>query len=268
MSTAILTRQADTYVDTAYSEFRDRQKELFAITLIDIQEHGNGRLTGTGHDRLTYQLKNQSRARYVPLNEWLCYEIAEAVGIPVPVKKIVEVPARGLLFGSRHLATHTHNGGIRLPETDFRALGTGVPLWRILALDWFYGNWDRHFKNLVFYECSGIRCVQAVDYEHGLLSHQMRLSDPFKGKHETSTGQTAKTLNGVWPLRQCESAVIDVLDRLGKVTAAHVEAWIQSAPQEWAPRDIVEPCIHWWSTSAPAARIERIKAALRHGEFV
>jgi hypothetical protein len=269
MTTTTLKRHAGSNVDHAYVEFRDRQKELFSITLFDIKEHGNGRLTGTGHDRLTYQLKNQSRGRFVPLNEWLCYEIAEAVGIPVPVKKIVEVPARGLMFGSRHLATHTHGGGIRLPDADFRALGSGTPLWRILALDWFLGNWDRHYANLVFYECAGARCVQAVDYEKGLLSYeQMRLSDPAKAKHDTSTSQTARTLNGVWPWQASMPDIFDVLDRLGNVTAAHVEAWIQSAPQEWAPRDIVEPCVHWWLSSAPTARVERIKAALQHGEFV
>ena len=242
---------------------------MFSLEMREVKQLGGGRLVGTGHDELTYQLKNQSRQRYVPLNEWLCYEIAEAAGIPVPVKRIVRYTGMGQVFGSRYLATSVRDGGLSLPSGELRNMISGAPIWRIFSLDLFLGNWDRGFDNLIFSDCDSGRCVQAIDFEKGLLAYEgMRMPDPVRGKADTATMTTARIVDSIWPLRKYHADIERVLDNIAGISADHLIGWIQSAPPAWAHGDLVEPCIDWWSGAAPASRIQRIKMALRNGELV
>src|SRR3546814_4318002 len=52
-------------------------------------------------DGCVYAIKDGGQNPLVPHSEWLCTHLAEHLGIAAPTCKIVEMPDRSLVFGSR-----------------------------------------------------------------------------------------------------------------------------------------------------------------------
>src|SRR3546814_20573039 len=52
-------------------------------------------------DGCVYAIKDGGQNPLVPHSEWLCTHLAEHLGIAAPTCKIVEMPDRSIVFGSR-----------------------------------------------------------------------------------------------------------------------------------------------------------------------
>ena len=217
-------------------------------------------------DGSDYAIKEAATIATMPHNEWLCAKLAERVGVAAPSFKIVEV--QGVqCFGSRWLAGEESNWWNRAHGGQIPFADLAPAISRILALDLFVHNGDRHLKNyFVLKQQVGYSAV-AMDFGRAWLFNGMPPPDlPMQPSENTIAAQRAlKVLFGDFIDQQ---EVGDVCDRLLGVTDGEIAGFISSHPSSWLQNSQKKDILDWWKSDARTGRVQTIKEGIINGSLV
>jgi hypothetical protein len=244
--------------------------ELFPLDVLSIDPTRKGAdSTGlvTAIDGYPYTAKSARTRRDLPLNEWLCYQLAEACGIAVPTNKILRMPDDELVFGSRWVGgTYTQTGSVNTPDQLVRRLFAPERLWAILAFDLFIHNLDRRIANLLFLPVDGKTNVLAIDFSRALLHHPAPFPPLSHIPNDCNTLLLARWVNTmVRPsFGECER----VLNALDQVKAAHLMEWSRRTPEAWRSITQLNELLVWWESEHKSARLQEIKDGLWNGSLI
>jgi hypothetical protein len=218
-------------------------------------------------DGCQYMVKSARTKSYLPLNEWLCYHLAEGCGIAVPTAKVLRMPDKELVFGSRWAGgVYTSRGFTNTPDQLIRRLSVPGQLWAIFALDLFIQNFDRRIANLLFQEVDAKTSLLAIDFSRALLYHQVPFGAPAAIPRDCATLELARFATNL--IRPSFSDCERVLNALNQVTGRHLCEWISRAPSEWQAVPNLQELLLWWDSDQKGLRIDAIKEGLWNGAFV
>ncbi|MGE5504150.1 MAG: hypothetical protein ACM31L_06975 [Actinomycetota bacterium] len=226
---------------------------------------------GEADDGGRYVLKNDAHERPVRASEWLCTNIAEAVGFIAARPCFLEMPDGALVFGSRRLAgvaaqaeSHKHlltPGGH--PDQPKNALPLRTSLSALYAFDMAFNNDDRHLNNYMFTVESGALRPVAFDFSRSLFWNW-----PLAGfvHPQTATRQLGAILRQFhgWDLAAAEG----VITRLETLPTATVERFINEMPGDWLAEQLRTDLLAWWSGQGRIDRLAELREGLRDGSLL
>lgn len=226
---------------------------------------------GEADDGGRYVLKNDAHGRPVRASEWLCTNIAEAVGFIAARPCVLEMPDGTLVFGSRRLAgvaaqaeSHKHiltPGGH--PDQPKHAIPLGTSLSALYAFDMAFNNDDRHLNNYMFTVESGALRPVTFDFSRSLF-----WAWPLAGfvPPQTATrdlGAFLRQLHG-WDLVAAEG----VITRLETLSAETVQRFIKEMPGDWLVEQLRTDLLTWWSGQGRKDRLAELREGLRDGSLL
>jgi hypothetical protein len=255
--------------------FRSHPEQLNLLPLKTVVEIPNS--TGTAdawgevlaEDSQTYIVKATRGGNRIPASEWVAAHIAEAVNMPCPTPKIVQLQNGDLLFGSRvvsGLADKTETTAILTSKSvgaGARAMpGLTSVLSAIYAFDVFTNNVDRHVENYLSVLENGCRKFYLIDLGRSLFWDNFT---QFPGPHHNTVavGRTIRQRHG-FDL----DAALRVLDRFAQLAPERIIGFMRSMPKEWMPDDEQEAFIKWWANGARQERIVKLRKGLSHGSLL
>lgn len=213
--------------------------------------------TACGQD---YACKRVSDHPLLPASEFLCYRIAEACQVAVPHSAVLSLVDGERAFGSRV------EGGVssinNLPEsisiTD-AITACAEQISRILALDIFLGNIDRHLGNLLFRRnMSSQLTAFSIDYGRAMF-----VSEFPKGSLPLGHCKTTVTLAQLKQTELFQAPVaVFAISAVQGITTDHISRWLADMPIEWLPSDRRDALLAWWGTTALSARMEAVLKCL------
>lgn len=125
---------------------------------------------------------------------------------------------------------------------------------RILALDLFLGNDDRHLNNFLFrpQKVGGALTVMAMDFSRSLLVRGWP-NDTIPMPTEAKTMMVLSLLRHLklWD----QGAAQLLLMSLQTITAAEFGHWLGSMPAAWLDASRQAALLAWWSSPALGQRI-------------
>lgn len=179
-------------------------------------------------DGLTYAVKTADPDGSVPASEWICAEIAHAVGVPTPFFRILRDFDGLLAFGSRWETGLMANNGM-IPFDQVEDMGVFSS---IFVFDLLVANVDRHGGNMLYQTVDGKLKVLAFDHSHTLLHHSPM---PLPGDILLTS-------------RRQQKFILQIMQMLGKpVDATRANAVLdifgQLSDKFFAAT--LSPCYHW-----------------------
>lgn len=172
-----------------------------------------------------YHLKLDRAERWTRASEWLCYRLAQLVGVPVPRCEPIRTFDNDVAFGSenigsvfRQIETYRLLNAFSLNEVGQCTTGIQLPLSVIHTFDMFVNNVDRHLGNFVSIEKDGFLELLAIDFSRAFFWRW-----PFDGFMSAN-----EPTREVWVgLRERHGfdrdAALSLTNRLASVTAAQVD---------------------------------------------
>lgn len=217
-------------------------------------------------DGSDYAIKEAATLATMPHNEWLCAKLAERVGIAAPTFRIVDVLGVDC-FGSRWQAGEETNWWNRAfaGQIDFADLAPGIS--RILALDLFVHNGDRHLNNYFVHKQRVGYSVLAMDFGRAWLMNGMPLPPLPMDPSENTIGDYKKLVK-LFGDFLIASEVEDVCDRLLTVGVSDIERFIGSHPKNWLQDGDRHDILEWWESPARTDRITSVKKGIIDGSFL
>ena len=229
------------------------QGQLFPTRLVD-EEPANMKtadLKFVGRDEHgnKYALKTLDDDPLLPLTEWFCYNLCRLVGVATPDYEIVERIHGDKAFGSKwdHGAEQINPSSMNPIEVQSLLKDSHKSVSRILSVDAFLPNEDRHLRNLLFRITSGRTLALAFDWSRTRIFDPL----PFNNWPWEPNGNSAKLANGLMRANMLDGAsVTDLMQRLSTCTPADVEKILLSSPDEWRQGVDTSAIIDWWANNA------------------
>jgi hypothetical protein len=120
------------------------------------------------------------------------------------------------------------------------------------ALDLFIGNKDRHFGNFLFRRNSlGSRTIMPIDYSHAWWIEGWPPVDITQSASATRNHLDIVRAIGLWR----SAHALMALGTLSQIRKETIDAWLQTAPNEWVDNAQCEAMLNWWGSSAMQARV-------------
>lgn len=217
-------------------------------------------------DNSDYAIKEAAVIATMPHNEWLCSKLAERVRIAAPTFRIVDV--LGIeCFGSRWQAGQERNWWNRAfaGQIDFADIAPGIS--RIIALDLFVHNHDRHLDNYFVLEQRVGFSVLAMDFGRAWMFHGFPLPSLPMPPDANTVGDFRKLVK-LFGHFVVDAEVDDVCDRLTKVDHEEIDGFIGSHPPSWLPESDKIAILDWWQSSDRTDRIESVRKGIKDGTFL
>lgn len=218
-------------------------------------------------DGSDYAVKGTTKGRYIPHSEWFCKHLGDAVGIPSPECRLVEV-GQSVLFGSRWESVHDPREWPTRLQSDAVSRERAAPaLSRIFAFDLFVNNVDRHTNNYIVRQQRGGWSFLAFDHSRAWMASGWPLPDPPMDALET-TRKNARIVNEMLGgiIQKCD--VDFVLDRLNEVRLAYIEDIINCQHGSWLNVSEKDAILNFWASSAVGRRLEMIREGFRVGTYI
>lgn len=201
-----------------------------------------------GTDGCEYALKGQADHSSLPATEWFCYHLASKMQLAVPQFVILQ---QGTLesFGSRF------EGGVKqwsqIPPPEQKALLSTAArdISRIIAMDLFVGNDDRHLNNFLFRnrQVDGGLVVFTMDYSRSLFIRGWP-KDAFPLPPGTKTMMVMNLLKqlSVWDGASATLA----LATIQSVSSVEAVSWLKAMPNPWMSGINLTQIGAWWGSTA------------------
>lgn len=191
--------------------------------------------------------------------EALCYRLAGACGLALPVAAKLVLKDGTEAFGSRFEGGVTQYSKLTLQERTDVITACGPWLSALCALDIFLANDDRHFDNGLFRKSAidNRWTFIAMDFSRALWfgNFPARPCGDILAAGNTCGTIAILKLYNAWDVRKAGTAVASLLS----IQDATVLSWINELPAAWrTPR--VDELAAWW---ASPARPDRVNALLR-----
>src|SRR5271169_7243414 len=211
-----------------------------------------------GEDGLDYVIKDDSSGRNVRAGEWICSQLALAINIPIPLCRIFDDGAGGMLFGSQ-IVHHSVNNNIPFFRRSFPGTQIVSQISRIYAFDLFIANVDRHLNNYLIRDQDGRPRVFAFDFSHALFHSWPSLPLPLDPSCKTIW--VGRIIRGNWGFDL--KAAEEVIMSLSKVPVSYVTYLMNSLPVGWLTSQESDGFMRWWRNGQKTRRLRFIKVGLR-----
>lgn len=216
-----------------------------------------------------YYLKLDRDGRYIRANEWICYRLANLVGVPTPRCDCIQTFNGDIAFGSEDIAGVSSKAEtfLYLQSYSLNELGQPVPglqsaLTAIHVFDLFVKNVDRHTGNFLVTGRNDERHLVAVDFARSLfwdwpVTGYPSLSD--------STGETWVALRERHGFDDAVAAL--VLGRLAAITVDHLSSVLNQMPAHWLPPDLQKALLAYCRDGGWLARVDAMRRGLDSGSI-
>lgn len=234
------------------------QTSLFAVKLSHEEPFAGGtkdlRLIGYTDTMVKYAVKREVDGALLPLAEWIGHHLSLKCGIAVPDFDVVECLDGQLAFGSRWEAKATQCGHEMVKNMATIAAHSDS-ISKILGLDFFLPNPDRHTGNFLFIDRGENSTCLSMDFS---LS-SVRDGIPF-GRHPMGPGRNTnillekilkKTLNKFNKFKFNEP-----LDALKTVSTDDIKTILAGAPDLWFTGLGRDDILNWWESNKGARLIQ------------
>lgn len=205
------------------------------------------KVVAVGQDGCEYALKRLLDHPDLPASEWFCYHLGYKIQLALP-------PFAEMTDGTTQSFGSRFEGGVKQwadysPTEQYPLLNLcGKEMSRILALDMFVGNDDRHLNNFLFrnQKIAGATIVFAMDFSRGLFV-QGWPRDFCPMRSDTNSMMTLALLKslGIWG----QAAAKLTLASIQSVSALEIEAWLLEMPVSWVQRSRIAEVKAWWSSA-------------------
>lgn len=218
-----------------------------AYTIPNPYQSADLREVAIGTDGCEYALKDQADHYALPATEWFCYHLASKIQLAVPPFVVLQ---QGTLesFGSRF------EGGVKqwsqIPPTEQNPLlsKAGRDISRIIAMDLFVGNDDRHLNNFLFRnrQVDGGLVVFTMDYSRSLFIRDWP-KDIFPLPLGTKTMMVMSLLKqfNVWDGASAALA----LATIQSISSVEAVSWLNAMPSSWLSGINLPEIGAWWGST-------------------
>jgi hypothetical protein len=221
---------------------------------------------GVGDDGMVYILKRVKDGQHVPVSEFICTQLAAAIGLPVPVCTIAVLPgdARELCFASREEAGVINLQSALQMLLHQKQLAVYVDrLMQWYAFDVFTHNVDRHMGNFLFRHSMAGAVMLGMDFSRALLTQGWpRHVPPLP---DCNTTQLERTLNGIAPYPP--SAAAGIMNRLASAPDDWLDSCLSQVPAPWADAKLRTRLCRWWRHGRPK-RLRLLRSHLTNGRYL
>ncbi len=218
-------------------------------------------------DGSDYAIKDGVKDAAMPHSEWFCTKLSEAVGVAAPPCKIVDVQGNNC-FGSRWETGHNpKDWWLRAiaKQIDFALLAPTIS--RILAIDLFVHNVDRHLTNYIVRDMHFGIAMLSFDFSRAWLCNGFPLpSLPMDSSCTTIQGLRflLQEFGDFIILEECNT----ILDNLANLPVQTILQIISEHPVEWLTNGASDDIINWWQTQHRLDRISSIKEGIENGLYL
>jgi hypothetical protein len=218
-------------------------------------------------DGFRYHIKGDAHGRFVRASEWISTHIAEEVGISAPTPMVIEKIDGTSVFGSRRISgvsddVTTRNFLLTPSQSNISAPIAGLRplLSAIYTLDLFIHNDDRHFGNYLSIDEGGRRRLYTFDFSRALF-----WAWPWSGipAFPCNTRMCSRYLQQLHGFDHVVATT--TLDRLGSITPAMIESFINRMPTDWLPNALRDQFLNWWAGPGRISRIQGLQTGLGDG---
>jgi hypothetical protein len=127
----------------------------------------------------------------------------------------------------------------------------------------FVFNDDRHFGNYLTIDDNGTRRLYAFDFSRALLWHWPWQGYPLPGSNTRRYGFMLRQFHGF-----DESAALDTLDRLARLTPNSLEGFVSRMPSDWLLDPMRADLANWWSNGGRDARVAALRKGISDGTLL
>ena len=204
-----------------------------------------------------YALKRLVDDPLLPITEWLCYHLCQAVNIPTPGWAVMELLDGSLAFGSRIDKDTELLGKLSTNPVFIFSVITSLaaPLSRFLAVDYFLPNPDRHINNILVRPLVNDQMV-ALAFDWSEVK-SLPTFLPWPWTIMCNSNQVAQQLSRRNYLDT--EAALAVNAAVCAIPSDAVRGWLEQAPAEWIPTDPgwIDTVVKSW-THACSARANQV----------
>ncbi|WP_414041298.1 hypothetical protein ACJU26_04280 [Acidithiobacillus sp. M4-SHS-6] len=237
------------------------QGSLFPVKIVREQAFSGTaslRLTGYALNGECYAIKTVEDNPLLPITEWFCYHLCSAVQIPTPGWVVAERPNKTLAFGSRVDQDTELLGRIStnpvFVRTVLNSLASSIS--RILSLDYFLPNIDRHINNILVRQLPDNHMIAlAFDWSHAQNLPNF-LNWPWESPNNSFHTVEYLKIQKKWD----NQAAFQVNNAVASIPSSFIREWLTSAPIEWIPnQDLawIDLVVQSWD-QARAARVNQV----------
>ncbi|MFN3890502.1 MAG: HipA family kinase [Beijerinckiaceae bacterium] len=257
-------RTADTQKIVVSSRTQAAQAELLPLTVVATSPRQVRSADATcfvfASDGYEYLIKTDKDQGGGMAAEWVTHKLANAVNINVAEARVIELTNGQLVFGSRMVQTINDE-----VTTANLLIGPTMPgmsnsLSRILALDLFVCNVDRHDGNFLSRTDNAGHSLYAIDHTRSLFWHGEYDVDLPVGTHTIQRGRERIGRHGL-----DIDAATDLLDKIARLPSDWADDVLRSMPSEWLVLDQRVRFSAWWENGGRSARVARLRKGLIDG---
>ncbi len=221
-------------------------------------------------DNNRYVVKGTRGGELVPACEWIAAQIADLLGLDVPVAQIIEMTDGSIVFGSQFVkgaAAATETAEILTTQT-LRPSGNLAPgLQRILseiyAFDMVINNIDRHDRNYVAVRGGIGHRLCAIDHARSFFWSGNLDSFPDVAHNTRTFGRLMRARHGFDP-----KAADDLLKRYEGLAPTVIIRIIEAMPDHWLPLSNKEVFVDWWRNGKRQTKIKTLRSGLADGSLL
>lgn len=201
----------------------------------------------------------------IPAAEWLCSNLAEICGLPIPNYKILLDKNNGdYYFGSRiELACDKTilDGASWLNRIKNASEQFKKQLWAIHAFDLFIYNIDRHINNYLYViNRSNSFDIQAFDFSLSSLvlgwPKGVDLSVFPTDCNTSNSWSYIKKITGVKD--EYTKSALKILAKLKLIDVSKIDDIFSKMPIQWVNKDLKINLIDWWQSPARLSKIDLV----------
>ena len=234
------------------------QLPLWAVQLVRVdpwprEESADLWATGEDHTGQRWALRSTRGHRAdAPLIEWFCYRLCDLLHIANPGYAVCQTSEGELVFGSRwaddawQFAPHRHT----VLQFDAVVRDAADDITRMLVLDAFLPNDDRHASNVLFRRVGQRWRALAFDWSRA------RWFEPWPWGQHCNSAQFAGWLRTMGRLQP--AAAQDCAHAIQTIPTETVLESILAAPAPWRDNIDIDAVGNWWRNHAA----ERAEAAI------
>jgi len=223
-------------------------------------------LVGLGDDDMPYILKRVTDGEHVPVSEFICTQLAAAIGLPVPVCTIATLPgeSKELCFASREeFGVIDQQAAVQMLLLQKQLPAYVDRLMQWYAFDVFTHNTDRHLGNFLFRNSMAGAVMLGMDFSRALLTQGWPGAVPPLPKCHTTTVQRQLARESPYP----PMAAARIMNRLASAPDEWLEHCLAQVPATWADAKLRTNLCRWWRHGRPK-RLRLLRSHLTNGRYL
>lgn len=200
----------------------------------------------------------------IPAAEWLCSNLAEICGLPIPNYKILlDKNNNNYYFGSRiELACNKTilDGSSWLKRIRKASEHFKKQLWAIHAFDLFIYNIDRHINNYLYVENrSNSFDIQAFDFSLSSLVLGWPKEVDLSAFPDCNTSNSWSYIKKITEIKdEYTKSALKILDKLKSIDVSTIEDIFSKMPSQWVNEELKINLIDWWQSPARLSKIDLV----------